>query len=179
MKIIGYEKPANVLSVFEKTDDGFKVNMAMKVLLQNPNFIDVTVRKLFVTGYSPDSPTVPLGTGELRDITFSKKANTTFIFPFSIIYSPKLSTTTIRTVLTQCGLTGSVGELTMNIKSVLDLKLLSWTGIMPEYSTTITFICPVNLQEFSGEIFTSLGLGLGTAVGDAVGTFTNSFTKIA
>ncbi|KAJ2499720.1 hypothetical protein GGH96_003307 [Coemansia sp. RSA 1972] len=130
------------------------VPLIIHLNVTNPNFIPWTIHNVTVDGFLANSTQddFPVGEGGLREpFKMPKKTNTN---DMPIYFNFRLSTdndnylSAAQTVQKSCSAGGP--SLRFKYKAKIILKAISWLGIKPVISDTISFACPVSEIESLG-----------------------------
>lgn len=135
-----------------KTGGGIAVNLGVNIFVWNPNFFSVAFDKIQAQiSYPLDGSNTPIGGGELDKIDFASHTAKNFTFPFQINYqvSEDPRGAILADLLSKCGLNGSKGDITVDYKITLGIRIL-FIPISPSISNSFTFLCPIDVSDLEG-----------------------------
>ncbi|KAG8835298.1 hypothetical protein FRC17_004342 [Serendipita sp. 399] len=95
-------------SAIEATNEELKINLSFPISVKNPNFFTVGFEQIAAKAYYPIG-NVEIGGGSRDDISFASNSDTTFNFPFSIIYTSDKDRDgkVLMDIASRCGVGGS------------------------------------------------------------------------
>ncbi|TFK76310.1 hypothetical protein BDN72DRAFT_954077 [Pluteus cervinus] len=145
---------------------GVNINLGVAISVNNPNYFDVNFRTIKAEIFYPIANT-PIGGGESNNVVFKSHTLTNWTFPFSIDYQVAKDPggQIILDLSRKCGLSGTPGQLTVNYKITLGLRILFIT-INPVVSNSFSFDCPLSPQQIEGLLQSAGVSGLAGFLGD-------------
>lgn len=114
------------------------------VSVKNPNFFAASFEKISATARYPIN-NAELGGGSRDDITFAANSETTFNFPFSIVYtaSKDPNQVIVNDIADRCGFTGNARrQIQVKYEITLQIKMIAFS-ISPSFSGSTGFDCPL------------------------------------
>ncbi|ORX90778.1 hypothetical protein K493DRAFT_317731 [Basidiobolus meristosporus CBS 931.73] len=141
----------NQLSSFTRLQDiNVKIPVNLNLYVENPNLIGIKMKNITVVGkYHVGNQDVNVGNGALlQPVSFKAKGTTNFTLPFTLVYNAteQGSSQALLDLFGKCGFLSNVAKEKINIKyeATLDISLISWLGIKPTISNTVSLDCPID-----------------------------------
>ncbi|KAG8835795.1 hypothetical protein FS842_006266 [Serendipita sp. 407] len=144
--------PPTTGSAIEATNTQLKINLAFPISVKNPNFFTVSFEQISAKAFYPIN-NVEIGGGSRDDISFASNSDTTFNFPFSIVYTSTKDPDgkILMDIASRCGVGGGTKkQLTVKYTITLQIKVLAFS-ISPSFNGQTSFDCPLTeaqLQPF-------------------------------
>ncbi|KAG8933285.1 hypothetical protein FRC02_012184 [Tulasnella sp. 418] len=144
----GIKLPESGSGVTVETD-GLHINLELSIGVKNPNFFGAAFRTIEAKAFYP--PLQPqLGGGILDNVNFPANSETTFLFPFSIVYTTTIDPTNIlmKDLVDKCGIRDPSVTSKLKVKYELSLALrILVATINPSFSGSADFDCPVTRED--------------------------------
>ncbi|KAF8939539.1 hypothetical protein EDD21DRAFT_366751 [Dissophora ornata] len=139
---------------FNQGNTTLAITLVANIEVNNPNPIGFNFESIVATAYYPNY-TPSIGGGNLTNVDFPKKSNTTIHFPIAASYSGSENPgyTVIKDIFTKCGLTGSTAtDLTINYDLTLSIKIIG-IKISPTIKNQhVSLPCPANITDIANNI---------------------------
>ncbi|KAJ3096042.1 hypothetical protein HDU97_006299 [Phlyctochytrium planicorne] len=134
-----------------------QINMQVFVSVYSPNNWDIQMSRLNLEGNLLDKSSIPItnavASGTAANIVISKMENTTFPLPISLAYTitqPSsfdtllTSDPAVAALAISCGLGDQKRSSSLNLAYTarVYITLISWLGLVPQQSGSVSFPCP-------------------------------------
>lgn len=147
---IGNISPPTNGSAIEASSTELKLNFALPIEVKNPNFFSVTFEQIKAKAIYPVN-NVEVGGGSRDYITFETNSDTSFNFPFSIVYTQSKDPDgkVLMDIANRCGFTGSPEQpISLKYSITLRIKILVFS-ISPSFDGQTSFKCPLQRDQLA------------------------------